>query len=153
MEYNFKSDVWKQIKGEFQRRLKKIPDVDGAARKTGQSVGMFLDSLLAEVEQDHQKDSRNLKLTTKSSGQPVVRQIKRFSLRALKSIDDERGGYEGEPSPFGELDLGGDVIYTGAFKQDLDFFKQTGWGGKNHDWSTDGQIAYPVEAYETKNGL
>ena len=82
-------------------------------------------------------------------------EYKRFPVcsPAFKMLEEESGGYEAIPSPFGELDLGGDIIMRGAYEAELDYFLKRGWGDRDHSWQFASMNAYPVAAKETPEGL
>jgi HK97 family phage prohead protease len=61
-------------------------------------------------------------------------------------------GFSGLGAAYHNLDLTGDIIAPGAFKDSLDRFLSIGViGGLNHDWNN--PIGHPVEARETPEGL
>jgi phage head maturation protease len=56
-------------------------------------------------------------------------------------------------SVFYELDDGADIVMPGAYKRSLPAFLERGFGTKDHEWSYDGAISFPVAASEDNYGL
>lgn len=78
---------------------------------------------------------------------------KNISLAEFKAIEDGPGGFEGYASRFSELDDVGDIVLPGAYKDTLPQFLKMGFTAQSHDWTVQGLIGYPVEAYEDAEGL
>lgn len=75
-----------------------------------------------------------------------------IDLKALKVSDEGSGFIEGYRSVFGEIDEGGDIIVSGAFKDCIAEYLRSGFTAESHDWDFSKAVGYPVEAKEDERG-
>jgi len=59
----------------------------------------------------------------------------RVDVRDIKATNEGGGGFQGYGSVFGNVDLGGDVVVSGAFEKYLASFIKDGFIAVGHDWN------------------